>query len=691
MVDIVQVQKSVLPDGAATELKQDNGNASLFSIDSKLSGALTVDTELPAAASLSDVMSNPTAPAVGAWMVAVNPGTGQGNRMPGISTTGFFVQGATNAGSAVSQRPITVGGVDGSTNVRNFLTDTSGRLTVIGAAASGSAVAGSPLLVGGSDGTNARSIKTDSSGRPDVTINSSALPTGAATESTLSTIASQTVNTELSPQWSRGLEDGFGRSVMAEPTPVIQSIFANGVTPETWRTYTTSTGTATSVAQTNGLSTVSTGATGTSIAELTTTDSFSYRAGQSVRLLFTTLFSTPASGGFQVVGCGSNDGVAVGYNGTAFGLLIRRGGVPETRTITITTASTTNQSVTVTLNSVGTSVTVTNSGNTVTTAREIAAGDYSASGNGWDAYQFGSTVIFVSRQPGPLSGTYSLTATTAVGSFAQTLAGITPTDTWYAKTAWSGDRLDGSTGANNRSGATLDPTKLSIWQVVIPYLGAGPVTLQWQDPTTGRWTTCHTVAPANTATTPTVRNPMFRLWLRASGAANISASSASMALFCDGIVQPIGPRIAIPPSFKTTVGNASELPLVAIRTERVHNGAENRAPFRPVEVAVSAGATGQVILRFYLNPTLTGANFGVVNGLHPIAYDTSSTTISGGLLVGAIITSPSGGSTPISLLDLGYTLQPGDVVGVSAQQTSGTNGTVAIAFTGILDNGCGGI
>jgi hypothetical protein len=107
-----------------------------------------------------------------------------------------------------------VGGSDGA-NLRAIFVDSSGRQIVVGAAASGAAVAGNPVLIAGSDGTNARSIRTATDGtvRVDptgtttqpvsgtITANQGgtwninnisgtiSLPTGAATEATLSTIS----------------------------------------------------------------------------------------------------------------------------------------------------------------------------------------------------------------------------------------------------------------------------------------------------------------------------------------------------------------------------------------------------------------------------------------------------------------------------------------------------------------------
>jgi hypothetical protein len=464
--------------------------------------------------------------------------------------------------------------------------------------------------------------------------------------------------TELSPAYVRLPQDGFGRTVVVEPTPALQLSFSNGVTPDLCESYTTDTATVTSTAASDAFATVSTGATSTSIGELVSIDRAAYRAGQAMRALISTRFSAPAVGGFQVVGVGPNDGFGVGHNELAFGFLWRYGGVREIRTLTVTVGSLTAENITITLNSIATLVAVTNSGSTITTAREIAAGNYSTNGPGWDAYQLGATVIFVARRNGSRAGTYSLSlALTAVGTFAQTVAGVASTDTWVAKTAWNGDRIDGATGVNNASGATLDPTKINIWQILIPYLGGGNIVLQWYDPTTGQWSTCHTIRSANTITTAT----------------------------------PIGPKVNVPPTFKTTVGNASELPLFSARVEPHYNGAENRWPVRFLQLTVSGGATGQLMLRFYLNGVLSGpTNFQFTDILNrPLTYDTGATGITNGLPVGCIITSPSGGSTTIPLLDLIYALAPGDVVTVTAQQTSGSNGTVAAALTGALDCGSG--
>jgi hypothetical protein len=184
-------------------------------------------------------------------------------------------------------------------------------------------------------------------------------------------------------------------------------------------------------------------------------------------------------------------------------------------------------------------------------------------------------------------------------------------------------------------------------------------------------------------------NPSFKLWIYATGAANIGVSS--MALFVAGRVDSVGDKVPLGATFKTNVGNASEIPLQTVRVERAFNGTENRSGYRPMIFSVSASATGQVLIRFYKNATLTGANFAAIpNVTAPLAVDTTATAVSGGTPVGGGITTSTGGSTVISVGDTGLDIEAGETLTITAQQTSGVNGTIAISVVGIVETGCGG-
>jgi hypothetical protein len=85
------------------------------------------------------------------------------NLLTDTSGRQVVVGGAANA-AAVAGNPVLISGWN-ATNAYTLLTDTSGRLNMVGAASAGSAVVGNPVLMGGSDGSNARTISTNSSGQ----------------------------------------------------------------------------------------------------------------------------------------------------------------------------------------------------------------------------------------------------------------------------------------------------------------------------------------------------------------------------------------------------------------------------------------------------------------------------------------------------------------------------------------------
>lgn len=113
--------------------------------------AVPVDTELPAAAALSDTTANPTTSLIGSLLHLWDGSSNWVRTMFDHATNKALRVSNYGKSSAAGDTPI--------------LVDSSGRQVVVGAVASGSAVQGSPVLVGGSDGTNARTMYTDSTGQ----------------------------------------------------------------------------------------------------------------------------------------------------------------------------------------------------------------------------------------------------------------------------------------------------------------------------------------------------------------------------------------------------------------------------------------------------------------------------------------------------------------------------------------------
>ena len=127
---------------------------------------------------------------------------------PLVDGARVMIIGADNVNNQGATNPVVVGGNNGG-NYVSLAVDSLGRLLVVGSAA-GNAVYGPdavgnspsqpPVLVSGIDaGGLIRTVKTDANGELQVDVISSALPTGAATEATLSTRASEaTLSTRAS-------------------------------------------------------------------------------------------------------------------------------------------------------------------------------------------------------------------------------------------------------------------------------------------------------------------------------------------------------------------------------------------------------------------------------------------------------------------------------------------------------------
>lgn len=120
----------------------------------------TVDTELPAAAAMSDAFANPTAPAVGAALLGFD-GTDWGRVR--IDATTFRLQ--TDIVGALPAGTNNIGDVD----VLSMPTGASAT-EVQGTAADGTAPVGDPVLMAGFDGTNVQSLATDASGNLQVDV-----------------------------------------------------------------------------------------------------------------------------------------------------------------------------------------------------------------------------------------------------------------------------------------------------------------------------------------------------------------------------------------------------------------------------------------------------------------------------------------------------------------------------------------
>lgn len=466
----------------------------------------------------------------------------------------------------------------------------------------------------------------------------------------------------------------FGALHTESVTPIFQTDAVYGLNTGLTASSSTSTGSATA---SGSMFICSTGTTANAYAEIQSRKRLRYRAGQGSVCRFAGLFTTGVASSYQLMGMGhAEDGYYFGYQGTSFGILYVNRGVREVRTLTITTASSTAENMTVTLNGTAYTVAVTNSANIQRTVWEISQGTYA----GWKAEATGATIRFVSDSAGSKTGTYSITATTAVGTFARTSAGAASTDTFIAQTSWNGDKLNG-TGA---SGITLDPTKNNAYQIGMQYLGAGVVVFKVLVTPSGAnnstWVIVHTIKHPNTLTTTHVGNPSFPFTMTAYSAGsttNLTVKCGSFAGFIAGAKTLHGNRFTYS-NILTSVGAANIQALFTVKNDRYYSGRVNQSVINLLSVAGALKHTSPVIFYLIRNGSLAGnPNFSSYASNSCSDVDTSATTVTYSTNDQLIWTGHVGDTGEIDHHFNGghmeeVTLQPGEWVTLGAKSTTGT-------------------
>lgn len=378
---------------------------------------------------------------------------------------------------------------------------------------------------------------------------------------------------------------------------------------------------------------VQTGATIGSQAVIQTVKRLRYRAGQGIIARFTGKYDTPVANSYQLLGIGhAEDGVYFGYGNTGnladtrFGILYVKRGSREVRTLTITTASSTTENITVTLNGTAYSIAVTNSGNIQRTVWELSQGVYA----GWKCYPSGATVVFVRDSSGTASGAYSVAGTTIVGSFAQTKAGAASTDTFIPQEDWNGDPMDGT----GPSGVTLDPQTGNVYQIGVQYLGYGSITFYIENAVAGNnadFIPVHTMLNPNSLTKTTFGNPSFPFTMAvysAGSTTNLNLQSGSLAGFIEGDKVLQGGRFSYF-NFITTGNAATLVPLFTVMNSLYYGGRVNQSVVNLLSVSGAVKHTQPVVYYLIKNGTLTGnPAFSSLSSTSSTVWDTAATAVS---------------------------------------------------------------
>jgi hypothetical protein len=417
----------------------------------------------------------------------------------------------------------------------------------------------------------------------------------------------------------------FGAVHTESLTPVFQADGVYGINPQLELATTSGTGTATT---SDSMFVVSTGTTAGSQGVIQSRKRLRYRAGQGVVARFSTLFSTPVADSYQTIGVGhAEDGLYLGYVGTTFGLLYSHHGVRECRTLTVTTGSSTTENVVVRLNGTNYNVAVTNSGNIQRTVWEISQGTYA----GWTAYPAGATVVFLRNSAGTASaGTYTLTGSTAVGTFAQTKAGAATSDVFVPQSSWNGDKLDGT----GESRITANWLTMQVAELNIQYLGAGAFVVKAEicptDANNATMVTLHTFRNPNSSTRTTFGNPSLPFTMAAVSAGSttdVSVKCGSFAGFIEGPKHLHGNRFTYFNAL-TTVGASNFQALFTILNTRQYAGRSNQAVVNLLSVTGALKHTSPCIFYLIKNGSLVGnPNFASLSSNSCTLWDTTATTV----------------------------------------------------------------
>lgn len=467
----------------------------------------------------------------------------------------------------------------------------------------------------------------------------------------------------------------FGEQSVETKTPQFQGDFSYTINPTKFTTFLSS---GTAVSESARLK-LSTGAAANQSAGIESKISIKFHSGAGVVCRFSAAFTTGVANSQQTVGIGdTSDGFFFGYNGADFGVLHRRGGSKGIVEFTVTTGnSTATDPCTITLDG---DTKVFNfsdtSGSVDITAREIAAQDYSTTGNGWTATALGDTVTFISFDSSAnTAGTFSLSATTAVATTSVAVTGVAPTDTWTTQANWNIDKADGTQNFPN-----VDWTKGNVFQIRTQWLGHGAATFWVENPDTGVFEQVHRFDYAGTQTVPHLARPILPYFAEVKNTTNTSdiiVYGSSAALFLEGEIPHETAQFGTGTS---RTGVTTEESILQLHNHEVYNGVQNRGRLKLLIVALSSDGTKPVTVRFYVNAGTNGAAFTDHQANVSIAkLDTTSTSAPIG---GTEIYESKLGRADAEQILLGdqidFYLNPGETLTVTGQ--SATSNEVGVSI-----------
>lgn len=205
-------------------------------------------------------------------------------------------------------------------------------------------------------------------------------------------------------------------------------------------------------------------------------------------------------------------------------------------------------------------------------------------------------------------------------------------ETRVAQADWSADVLDGTGGADNLSGVTLDITNINLYWIDYEWLGAGRI--RWGIFVNGQRITCHVYNHAASSAWAKYGNYPVRFENTNTGAAG---STSGMRVICcsvhteGDVINPEKFGHAIYPKRDGMQVNSTSFYVGSIRT--TPNTHDNFILTSIDALAAESGNAAAIEIEFFNGPTITTPSWSAVDGEN-IEIDTTGTVTANGTLIG---------------------------------------------------------
>jgi hypothetical protein len=434
----------------------------------------------------------------------------------------------------------------------------------------------------------------------------------------------------------------FGDGTTVQYTPVIQNYTPYGIINNQMYSQFSATG-GSITAHENGIETkLTTSNSVGSYAVLRSKKVLKFRPGLTNVYRGSTRFDTPVSLSLQFIGVGNNGSdLYFAYTGVTFGIRISTNGISEIRKLTITNQASSNQDVTVSIDSISYVIPVTNSNGTSNfTTHQISIGNaYS----GWLVEQVNNTLFFIGKQVGPRNGTYSFNSTgDATATWTTVKTGSALTTTTIPQNTWNGP---------SKMVQNLDPLKNNLYEIEYAWFGSSNITFKVCNPDSGEFELVHTLTFANTHSTPSLSQP--NLFIQEGVASLGTTTPLTLTTTCSfgatmGPINVNTPLYSI--SFQKSI-KGTESVLLSIKNRHHFNCFINHGEMILKKFTLAIDGSKPVKIKLYKNPTTLSnnsiadyINYTYIDENNSLGlYNINSDTFTGGTLIDTFYIGKDGG------------------------------------------------